>query len=166
MGQGQNESMKKTLLFVLALAVIPLGVDAQVTPSASCAGISPSAALEDVRSCAEQGYAVAQNSLGWMYATGEAGPVDYAAAAGWVRLAAEQADADAQYLLGFMYEKGDGMAEDNVLAYMWYDLAADEGSEIAQDNKNAIEQRMTREQIAEAQRLSREWLEAHPRGGN
>ena len=63
-----------------------------------------------------------------------------------------------------MYEKGDGMAEDNVLAYMWYDLAADEGSEIAQDNKNAIEQRMTREQIAEAQRLSREWLEAHPRG--
>jgi len=28
------------------------------------------------------------------------------------------------------------------------------------------EQRMTREQIAEAQRLSREWLEAHPPGGN
>ena len=28
---GQNESMKKTLLFVLALAVIPVGVDAQDT---------------------------------------------------------------------------------------------------------------------------------------
>ena len=29
------------------------------------------------------------------------------------------------------------------------------------------EQRMTREQIAEAQRLSREWIEAHPQdGGN
>jgi hypothetical protein len=25
---------------------------------------------------------------------------------------------------------------------------------------------MTREQIAEAQRLSREWIEAHPPGGN
>ena len=32
--------MKKTLLFVLALAVIPVGVDAQVTPSASCADLS------------------------------------------------------------------------------------------------------------------------------
>ena len=29
-----------------------------------------------------------------------------------------------------------------------------------------IEQRMTREQIAEAPRMSREWLEAHPPGGN
>ena len=194
--------MKKTLLFVLALAVIPLGVDAQVTPSASCAGISPSAALEDVRSCAEQGYAVAQNSLGWMYATGEGVPEDYAEAARWyrlaaeqgyaaaqsnlglmyiygsglpqdyaeaarwVRLAAEQGDADAQYLLGFLYDNGEGVVEDNVLAYMWYNLAADQGSEIALDNKDIVEQRMTREQIAEAQRLSREWLEAHPRGGN
>ena len=29
MVQGQNEGMKRTLLFVLALAVIPVGVDAQ-----------------------------------------------------------------------------------------------------------------------------------------
>ena len=38
--------------------------------------------------------------------------------------------------------------------------------EIAQENKDIIERRMTREQIAEGQRLSREWLEAHPPGGN
>ena len=31
-------------------------------------------------------------------------------------------------------------------------------------NKDFIEERMTREQIAEAQRLSREWFEAHPSG--
>ena len=36
----------------------------------------------------------------------------------------------------------------------------------AQNNKDALEQRMTREQIAEAQRLSREWIEAHLPGGN
>ena len=29
-GAGQNQGMKKPLLFVLALAVIPVGVDAQV----------------------------------------------------------------------------------------------------------------------------------------
>jgi len=32
--------MKKTLLFALALAVIPVGVVAQVTPSAFCAGLA------------------------------------------------------------------------------------------------------------------------------
>ena len=36
-GAGQNEGMKRTPLFVLALAVIPGGLDAQVTPSVSCA---------------------------------------------------------------------------------------------------------------------------------
>ena len=65
-----------------------------------------------------------------------------------------------------MYNDGYGVPEDAVLAYMWYNLAAAQGIESAQTNKDIIEQRMTREQIAEAQRLSREWLEAHPPGGN
>ena len=52
-----------------------------------------------------------------------------------------------------------------MLAYMWFNLAAAQGSEVAQENKDIIERRMTREQMAEAQRMSREWLEAHP-GGN
>ena len=41
--------MKKTLLFVLALAVIPIGVDAQGTPSASCADITGASPLEEAR---------------------------------------------------------------------------------------------------------------------
>ena len=49
---------------------------------------------------------------------------------------------------------------------MWYNRAAAQKNEIAQENKDIIEQRMTREQIAEAQRMSREWIEAHPPGGN
>ena len=53
-----------------------------------------------------------------------------------------------------------------MLAYMWFNLAAAQGNEIAQENKASIEERMIREQIAEAQRLSREWIEAHPSGGN
>jgi hypothetical protein len=53
-----------------------------------------------------------------------------------------------------------------VLAYMWYNLAAAQGHEIAQENKDRAESRMTREQIAEGQRLSTEWLEAHPPSSN
>ena len=59
-----------------------------------------------------------------------------------------------------------GDCEDNVLAYMWYNLAQAQGLGPAGYNKDFIEERMTREQIAEAQRLSREWIEAHPPGGN
>ncbi len=49
---------------------------------------------------------------------------------------------------------------------MWYNLAAAQGNEAAQGLKDLLEGQMTREQIAEAQRLSTEWLEAHPLGGN
>jgi TPR repeat protein len=65
-----------------------------------------------------------------------------------------------------MYANGEGVPEDYVLAYMWWNLAAAQGYEDAQGNKDRLEQRMTREQIAEAQRLSREWLVAHPPAGN
>ncbi len=51
-------------------------------------------------------------------------------------------------------------------AYMWFNLAAAQGNEVAQGNKDRAESRMTREQIAEAQWLSTEWIEAHPSGGN
>ena len=158
--------MKKALLFALALAVIPVGVDAQGTPSASCAYLTSTSPLEDVRPCAEQGDAMAQYNLGVMYANGEGVPEDDVEAVRWYRLAAEQGDADAQSNLGLMYDHGEGVPEDDVLAYMWWNLAAAQGNANAQGNKDIIEKRMTREQIGEAQRLSREWLAAHPPGGN
>ena len=79
----------------------------------------------------------------------------------WYRLAAEQGIARAQYNLGLKYAIGEGVPEDDVLAYMWYNLSAAQGNETARSNKEIIERSMTREQIAEAQRLSREWVAAH-----
>ena len=97
-----------------------------------------------------------------MYGTGRGVPQDFVEAARWFRLAAEQGSAIAQYNLGDMYGNGEGVPEDIVLAYMWYNLAAVQGHDRAQRNKDTAEQQMTREQIAEAQRLSREWIEVHP----
>ena len=62
--------MKKTLLLALALAVIPVGIDAQIAPSAFCADLSFESSeslwldspLEDLRTCAEQGNAVAMSA--------------------------------------------------------------------------------------------------------
>jgi TPR repeat protein len=168
--------MKKALLFVLALIAVGCS-DAeqsetasegseQVTPSASCADITVLSSLEDVRTCAEQGDARVQFMLGNMYAAGNTGSqVDDAEAVRWYRLAAEQGVAEAQRRVGSAYQFGRGVPEDDVLAYMWYNLAATQENR-ARLNKDIIEEQMTREQIAEAQRLTREWLEAHPPSGN
>jgi len=95
-----------------------------------------------------------------MYEMGEGVPEDFAEAARWWRLAAEQGHASAQHNLGLMYRDGQGVPEDIALAYMWFNFAAAQGNEGAQEAKDIIQGEMTREQIAEAQRLSTEWLEA------
>jgi TPR repeat protein len=101
-----------------------------------------------------------------MYHLGDGVPQDDEEAVRWFRLAAEQGDADAQFRLGLMYATGEGVPEDDVLAYMWWNLAAAQGNEGAQAVKDLLEEQMTRAQIAEVQRLFREWIEAHPPGGN
>ncbi len=163
--------MKKTLLFVLALIAAGCGPaeqsetppegSEQVTPSASCADITVLSSLEDVRTCAEQGDARVQTDLGFMYANGDGVPQDDVEAVRWFRLAAEQGYGDAQLNLAVMYELGEGVPQDYVLAYMWVNLAVAQGNEAAQNLKDRVEQRMTREQISEAQRLSIEWLAEH-----
>ena len=70
---------------------------------------------------------------------------------------AERGLADAQYNLGVMYDSGNGVQQDYVLAYMWYTLAETRGDEGAIKNRGLVAAEMTREQIAEAQRLAREW---------
>jgi len=189
--------MKKALLF--ALALIASGC-ADARQSALCEGLSEGSPLEDVRTCAEQGYAEAQVQLGYVYARGDGVPEDdaealrwyrlaaeqgyanaqvtlgYVYARGddvaeddaeavrWYRLAAEQGDMTAQLRLGFMYANGEGVPEDTVLSYMWWNLAAAQGHDVARGLKDILEEEMTRDQIAEGQRLSREWIEAHPSG--
>ena len=171
--------MKKTLLFALALIAVGCA-DAeqsetlsegseQVAPSVSCAGIDTTWGdpLEDLLTCAKQGSAFHQFVLGEMYRNGEDVPEDDAEAVRWYRLAAEQWSALSQYQLGSMYSDGEGVPQDDVLAYMWWNLAAANGHELAPLSKDLPEAVvLTREQIAEAQRMSREWMAEHPRGGN
>ena len=121
-------------------------------------------AVRWLRLASEQGNAEAQYNLGDMYRDGQGAPEDHAEAARWYRLAAEQRSPMAWTRLGDMYRDGQGVPQDDVLACMWWNIDADD--EAAQQNKALLEERMTREQIAEAQRLSTEWLEAHPPSGN
>jgi hypothetical protein len=107
---------------------------------------------------AEQGRADAQYSLGVRYENGKGVPQDYAEAFRWYRLAAEQGNAPAQFKLGVMYGNGQGVLQDYVAAHMWVNLAAAQGNANASKNRGIVASKMTSAQIAEAQRLAREWV--------
>jgi TPR repeat protein len=111
-------------------------------------------AVDWYRKAAEQGDASAQTKLGIMYDDGRGVTQDYAEAADWYRKAAEQGNALAQTNLGFMYENGSGVLQDAVVAHMWYNIGGANGIERGLDNRDLIEEQMTREQIAEAQVLA------------
>ena len=116
---------------------------------------------------AEQGSVDAQMTLGGLYAAGEGVAKDDAEAARWYRRAAEQGSVAAQARLADMFSEGRGVPRDQVQAHTWFNLAAARASgedrtryEAARD---AITERLTSDQLAEAQRRAREWENAHPR---
>ena len=82
---------------------------------------------------------------------------DYATAVRLIRPLAEQGDATAQYNLGVFYDNGLDVPQDRVSAYMWFNLSAAQGKEGAATFRDLIARRMTPAQIAEAQKLAREW---------
>ena len=112
------------------------------------------------RKAAEQGFANAQYILGLTYAEGQGVPQDYAVAVTWYRKAAEQGFANAQYILGLMSTEGQGVPQDYAQAHMWFNLAAAQGNKQAPKNRNIVGKLMTPAQIAEAQKLAREWSAA------
>jgi uncharacterized protein len=56
-----------------------------------------------------------------------------------------------------MHGKGQGVPEDYVIAHMWFNLAAASGNKNAARGRALVAARMTPAQIAEAQKLAREW---------
>jgi uncharacterized protein len=121
-------------------------------------------ALKWFRLAADRGSAVAEFTLGVMYAEGQGVPQDNDEAAKWYRRAADQGYPQAQYNLGLWYAQGDGGSPDPVRAHMWFNLAAahfpapdSRNRSAAVNSRDAVAQNMTSDQIAEAQRLAREW---------
>jgi TPR repeat protein len=56
-----------------------------------------------------------------------------------------------------MYSMGWGVPKDHVLGYKWFNLAAAQGYHGAGQDRDFIAKVMTPDQIAEAQRMAREW---------
>ena len=133
--------------------------------------VTPEETLTMLRRLAERGNPCAQFEWAGRYGAGAGVPHDYFEAAKWYRRAAEQGHPLAQRELGIMYWQNRGVPQDYVLAHMWLNLAAarlpvlllrDNTIEVWREN---VERKMTPNQIAEAQRMAREWLAQHQKGG-
>jgi len=118
----------------LALAIMALAVPAKPGP------------LEDKYSAAL-----------WDKYQAASGRGDLVTAMVHLRPLAEAGDAVAQWVLGQRYWTGGGVPVDDVLAHMWSNLSAAQGVKIARGSLGLIANLMTPDQIAEAQRMAREW---------
>ena len=117
-------------------------------------------AFEWHQKAADQGLATAQTYLGELYANGNGVPRSATKAFDWYQKAAVQGASIAQNAVGERYAKGDGVKEDLVLAYAWFNLAAKEGY-FGAENRISIERLLSKQDLAEAQRLSSSWKKGH-----
>ena len=115
------------------------------------------AAVQWLRKAADLDLAAAELSLGTCYALGQGVPKNSNEAAKLYLKAAEQGLSEAQERLGTAYASGEGVPRDLVQAYRWLSLAAVRRGENYRKQRDSVEAMMTKEQIAEAERLAREF---------
>jgi TPR repeat protein len=157
-------TMKRIAKHVFAAVILVLSVAGQAAAGPFEDGLDAASrgdyatAIRLWRPLADQGNAIVQTILGTMYTGGGGIPQDYATAVSWYRRAADQGNPIGQQLLGDMYANGHGVPQDYVLAHMWFNLAAATGMvETAAADRDMVAAKMTPAQIAEAQKLAREW---------
>ena len=113
--------------------------------------------LQTLINDANKGYPSAQFKLGEMYSKGSGVPQDYNKAFKLQTGAAEQGNATAQRNLALMYYDGKGVIEDYVEAYKWALLAGMNGEDVTKI-KQDLTAKMTPDQIAEAQKLAKDFV--------
>ena len=69
---------------------------------------------------------------------------------------AEKGNADAQYYMGVMFANGQGVKLNNIVAYAWYSVAAEE-QEMAEENRDDIEVKLSVAQLEQAKKLAKEY---------
>jgi Sel1 repeat len=123
-------------------------------------------ALEKLKPLAEQGNSIAQVDVGLIYYEARGVAQDYFEASKWFLRAADQGEGMAQLRLGFMYGAGQGVTQDFVQSYMRFTLCTTvpKVQDNCVKNKDLLSRRMMPAQIAEGERLAREWdLQSHLR---
>lgn len=124
-------------------------------------------ALKWIHLAIEKGSIDAYDEFGVWNINGTCVPENHKEAVRLYHLAAEGGSNNAQGNLGKLYLYGNGVPQDYVMAHMWFNLAnANTNSREAFSNvyswqRRKVEELMSPSQIAEAQKLAREWMERH-----
>ena len=105
---------------------------------------------------ASAGHRGARYELASMYEAGHGVAQDFAEAARLYRLVADAGDNEAVGQLGQLYLR----TENYVAAHMWFNVGAADGLAWAAERRDKAAKLMTTAQIAEAQRLAREYIAA------
>ena len=120
-------------------------------------------AARELAPLAQHGNAKALGLLGFLYEHGFGEPQDYDAAADFYARGAVQGDPFAQAMLGLMYDKGHGVPLDVIFAYKWLNLAAARSQDHERETfarlRDAVASKMSKDEIAEGQRLALNWTE-------
>lgn len=107
------------------------------------------------RKAAEQGDILSQLAIGIAYHNGEGVSKDLVQAAKWMEKSAKQGNATAQRNLASYYFFAEGVSRDFVEAYAYYNLAL-VTDETARTPLEIMESRMSRDEVSEGQRRTRE----------
>ena len=106
---------------------------------------------------ASQGHTYAQFQLATMYENGRGVPQDFGEAATLYEAAAVGGHEEATVMLGQLYVRMQNLP----VAYMWYNIAAADSRHEAVERRDKVANLMSPTQIAEGQKLTREYLAAH-----
>ena len=103
----------------------------------------------------------AQYKLGLIYARGLGVKPDPRRAINWFGKSARQGYGLSQYQVGLMYRQGEGVGQNNIKAYAWLQTAAGNAVPEAQSLLEQITAELTPEELAEANKLSREYRQRY-----
>lgn len=115
-------------------------------------GLDKQSAANWYRRAAKNGNGRSQHNLAIMYERGDGVPRNYIKAACWYKQAAEQGYELAQLSIGRMYKEGKGYTRDIIESYKWLSLAASQGNSDARVLLDEIEDVMSSDEIANAQK--------------
>jgi TPR repeat protein len=164
--------MKTLIMALIAFISASLPANAQSSLEADMRAAAAAYERKDMAAAArlwklwaDRGNAEARTLLGAMYWSGEGVQRDHKEAARLYLMAANQGYARAQNDIGFMLGFGEGVPpRDDVEAYKWLTLAiarytAKNEDRLVQAKRDlaTLAARMTRAQIAEAERRARDW---------
>jgi TPR repeat protein len=118
-----------------------------------------SKAFQWFRKSAMSGLPEGEFCLAYCYSKGIGVKINPVEATKWFRESALNGSTEGQFITGLRYKNGSGVDKDNVEAFAFFNLASMNKHDDARRNRIQIAKEMTREQIAEGKRRTKELQE-------